>query len=57
MGLIVDVPKQGSGTSNDGNTARRSFCDPQLTAEIARINEELIRKLHTILQAIYYMWL
>lgn len=31
MGLIVDVPKHGSGTSNDGNTARRFFRDPQLT--------------------------
>lgn len=52
MGLIVDVPKQGSGTSNDGNTARRFFCDPQLTAEITGISEELIQRLHTIQQAI-----
>jgi hypothetical protein len=25
LGLIIDVPKQNSGNSNDGNTARRFF--------------------------------
>lgn len=34
MGLIVDVPKSGAGTTNDGNTARRFFSHPQLSSEI-----------------------
>ncbi|KAG8223107.1 hypothetical protein J437_LFUL002055 [Ladona fulva] len=34
MGLIVDVPKPGYGTSNDGNTARRFFADPKLSLEV-----------------------
>jgi hypothetical protein len=25
IGIIVDVPRQGAGSSNDGNTARRFF--------------------------------
>lgn len=34
MRLLVDVPKQGFGTSNDGNTARRFFESTELAAEI-----------------------
>lgn len=52
MGLIVDVVKQGSGTSNDGNTARRFFADPKLTHEITGVNELLIKKFSIILQVI-----
>nr|XP_022906888.1 uncharacterized protein LOC111418582 [Onthophagus taurus] len=33
-GLLVDVPKQNYGTSNDGNTARRFFANPKLSSEI-----------------------
>jgi len=44
MGLIIDVPKHGSGTSNDGNTARRFFRDPQLTSMITGINQSLIKR-------------
>lgn len=39
MGLIVDVPKQGSGTTNDGNTARRFFENPIITSKITGIDE------------------
>ncbi|XP_046384825.1 uncharacterized protein LOC124155152 [Ischnura elegans] len=35
MGLIVDLPKPGFGTTNDGNTARRFFANPALSAEIS----------------------
>lgn len=38
MGLIVDVPKPGYGSSNDGNTARRFFFNPKLSSEITGIN-------------------
>lgn len=42
MGLIVDIPKQGSGTTNDGNTARRFFENPGVISMITNIDENLI---------------
>lgn len=50
LGLIIDVVKQG--TTNDGNTARRFFENPTLTAEITGLDESLIRRFVVILQAI-----
>ena len=38
MGLLVDMVKQGWGSSNDGNTARRFFSNAQLSAEITGID-------------------
>lgn len=52
MGLLVDVPKPGSGTSNDGNTARRFFKTPELASEITGISELFIRRLNIILTTI-----
>ncbi|XP_032587195.2 uncharacterized protein LOC116804340 [Drosophila mojavensis] len=53
MGLIVDKPKQnGSGSSNDGNTARRAFSDPRKFSDILNLNYEVIRNFHIILIAI-----
>ena len=53
MGLVADVPKPGgSGTTNDGNTARRFFRDPALSASITGIDETLIRRCSVILQAL-----
>ncbi|CAH1114773.1 unnamed protein product [Psylliodes chrysocephalus] len=52
MGLIVDKPKPGYGSSNDGNTARRFFFNPQLSSEITGINKELIQKCSIILRVI-----
>lgn len=52
MGLNVDIVKQGTGTSNDGNTARRFFDNPSITANITGLNENLIRKFAIILQAL-----
>jgi hypothetical protein len=52
MGLIVDVVKQGSGTTNDGNTARKFFEDPKLTAEITGLDENLIYSFSVILQVV-----
>jgi hypothetical protein len=51
-GLIIDVPRQGSGNSNDGNTARRFFADPEMTARITGVKVNLIRRLSVILQTI-----
>jgi hypothetical protein len=51
-GLIIDVPKQGSGNSNDGNTARRFFADPETTARITGVEVDLIRRFSVILQSL-----
>jgi len=54
MGLRVDFPKaNGSGTSNDGNTARRAFAQPDLFANILRIESRLVKNLGTILITLY----
>jgi len=34
-GLLIDYPKQEAGSSNDGNTARRFFRDPDFAISIA----------------------
>lgn len=52
LGLIVDVPKQGFGTTNDGNTARRFFADPEISARITGVNVELIKRFKVILETI-----
>ncbi|XP_065677602.1 uncharacterized protein LOC136092898 [Hydra vulgaris] len=52
IGLIVDVPKPGFGNSNDDNTSRRFFADPELAAEILCIDYNLIYRLKVILETI-----
>lgn len=52
MGLNVDKPKAGSGTSNDGNTARHFFVKYQQSAKITGIDEDIIYRFYIILQAI-----
>lgn len=52
MGLIVDQPKQGSGTSNDGNTARRYFDNPILSSNITGVDEQLLYRFAIILQVL-----
>lgn len=52
MGLIIDIPKQSYGSSNDGNTSRRFFQNYKLSSEITGINEELIRRFAIILQTL-----
>lgn len=53
MGLLVDFPKiGGSGTSNDGNTARRFFKDPAQSASITGIDEEIIRRFGVLLSTL-----
>lgn len=48
-GLIVDVPKPGFGNSNDGNTARRFFKNAEVSAEITKLDLQLIKKNHLIM--------
>ena len=50
LGIIVDMPRQGgSGTTNDGNTARRFFSESELVAGILKLNPDLLHRLHVIL--------
>lgn len=51
-GLIVDVPKAGYGTTNDGNTSRRFFANPKQAADITGVDFQLIYRLKVILEAI-----
>lgn len=52
LGLLVDMVKQGAGSSNDGNTSRRFFANSEATAQITGVDEELIRRFGVILQVI-----
>ena len=53
MGLAVDVPRAGgSGTSNDGNTARRAFGDPVAFSDITGVNLDLIIRFSIILRVL-----
>lgn len=53
MGLRVDEPRAGgSGNSIDGNTARRAFRSPAEFAACTGVNEEVISRIGTILQAV-----
>lgn len=51
-GLILDKPKQVSGSTNDGNTARRFFEDPSFTARVTGIDENLIYRFWILLRTI-----
>ena len=51
MSLIVDVVKQGHGTTN-GNTARRFFDDPEKAANATGVDIRLIKRFSIILQVL-----
>lgn len=52
MGLIVDKVKNGYGTTNDGNTARRFFSNIELASEITGVDIHLLRNFSLILRII-----
>lgn len=53
LGLRADEPRaDGSGNANDGNTARRAFRSSAEFAACTGVDEQLIRDLYVILQAI-----
>lgn len=52
LGLVVDRPKPGYGSSNDGNTARRFFENSPKVSLITGINERLMERFHAIVQVI-----
>lgn len=52
MRLLVDIPKPGYGTTNDGNTARRFFDNPELLSKITGLDQNLIKRFGIILKTI-----
>jgi len=50
MGILVDIPMVGSGNTNNGNTARTLFEDPDLTSTITGVNIDLIKRFSVILR-------
>ncbi|KAE8741256.1 hypothetical protein FOCC_FOCC013211, partial [Frankliniella occidentalis] len=51
-GLLVDCVKQGFGSTNDGNTARRFFDDPKTALRITGVDFRLIERLSLILNVL-----
>lgn len=49
MHLNPARPKQGFGSTTDGNTARRFFADPLTASKATGVDEELIRRFAVIL--------
>ncbi|GBN61185.1 hypothetical protein AVEN_41648-1 [Araneus ventricosus] len=52
MGLLIDIPKQISGTTNDGNTDSRFFANPTLSSDITGLDIQLIKRFSLTLQVI-----
>jgi hypothetical protein len=52
LSLIIDQPKPGFGNTNNGNVARKFFQNYEISAEITKVNEDLIRRFYIILQTI-----
>lgn len=50
LGLHIDKPRQnGSGSTNDGNTARRAFSNVEIFASILEFDVDILKYFHTIL--------
>lgn len=47
-GLLLNIQKQGFGTTNDCNTARWFFSDSQLASQITKVDENLLNRFATI---------
>lgn len=52
MGLIVDKPKPGFSSSNDGNTAQKFFKTPQESSGITGVEVRLINNLGVLLRTL-----
>lgn len=52
LGLRVDFTKPGYGNSNDGNTSRRVFANPEVAAELLEVDLDLVKRFATILEVI-----
>lgn len=49
LSITVDIVKQGYGTTNDGNTARRFFANPGAVSNIIGVDKKLIERFGNIL--------
>ncbi|KAF2891943.1 hypothetical protein ILUMI_14230 [Ignelater luminosus] len=49
--LLIDIPKPGFRNTNDGNTARRFFQGPEISARITGIDQMLIYRFSVLLKA------
>lgn len=56
--FLVDAVKQSSGNINNGNITKRFFKSLEKTAQITNVDEILIRRFATVLQAFgkLYEW-
>lgn len=52
LGLLIDMPKSSAGNTNDGNTARRFFEDPELSSSITGVDKEIIHRFKIIFQTL-----
>uniref|UniRef100_A0A2H1WX10 SFRICE_035512 n=1 Tax=Spodoptera frugiperda TaxID=7108 RepID=A0A2H1WX10_SPOFR len=52
MGLLVDIPKAGFGNTNDGNTSRRFFSNPEISSRITGVDINLIKKCSVLLETL-----
>ena len=52
LSIHVDKVKQGFGSSNDGNTARKFFTNPEVSAGILGIDAVLVSRFSVLLAAI-----
>ena len=53
IGLVVDKPRSGgSGTSNDGNTARRIFSNTDVSSKILGVDKQLMDMFSTVLSTL-----
>lgn len=52
LGILVDQPKPGYGSTNTGNTARIFFENHKKSAEVTGLDENLIHRFYIILQTI-----
>jgi len=53
MGFLIDqTHSEESGTTNDGNTARRFFSNPDLSSSITGTDKEIIVRFKIILVVI-----
>lgn len=56
LGLNIDRPKPGYGSTNDGNTTWRFFENSVVSASITGLDECLIKRFHVILFIGYFEW-
>ena len=50
--MLVDVPKPGFGNTNDGNSSRCFFANPDVSSNITGINKDLIERFSSILKTL-----